>query len=81
MIIMGSIQETTTTKENNMFKIEFTIDNKIVSRQKAWSKEAAYAIARKVSPVSYDSVSIYRQKGMEKLLVETIKSWPNVSTL
>ena len=74
MIIMGSIQETTTTKENNMFKIEFTIDNKIVSRQKAWSKVAAYAIARKVSPVSYDSVSIYRQKGMEKVLVETIKS-------
>ena len=57
----------------NMFKIEFTIDNQIVSRQKAWSKEAAYAIARKVSPVSYDSVSIYRQKGMEKVLVETIK--------
>ena len=56
-----------------MFKIEFTIDNKIVSRQKAWTKVAAYAIARKVSPVSYDSVSIYRQKGMEKLMVETIK--------
>ena len=57
-----------------MFKIEFTIDNQIVSRQKAWTKVAAYAIARKVSPVSYDSVSIYRQKGMEKVLVETIKS-------
>ena len=71
------IEDITTTlllRENNMFKIEFTIDNQIVSRQKAWSKVAAYAIARKVSPVSYDSVSIYRQKGMEKVLVETIKS-------
>ena len=71
---MGDITNNNSLRITSMFKIEFTIDNQIVSRQKAWSKVAAYAIARKVSPVSYDSVSIYRQKGMEKVLVETIKS-------
>ena len=57
-----------------MYKIEFTIDNQIVGREKSWSKVAAYAIARKVSPVCYDSVSIYYQKGIEKILVETIQA-------
>tara|TARA_B110001454_G_C12540883_1_gene359347 strand:+ start:280 stop:453 length:174 start_codon:yes stop_codon:yes gene_type:complete len=57
-----------------MYKIEFTIDNQTVGREKSWSKVAAYAIARRVSPVCYDSVSIYYQKGIEKILVETIQA-------
>ena len=57
-----------------MYKIEFTIDNQIVGRKKSWNKVAAYAIARKVSSVCYDSVSIYYQKGIEKILVETIQA-------
>lgn len=72
---MGDITNTTLSKVNNMFKIEFVQNKKVVQREKTWSHIQAIRIAQTGGYdefVHYDCVNVYKQAGMEKRLIHKL---------